>query len=444
MNNQAYIPGVRCAYELCKRSDPIESIPGHRRKLYHDDNCRQAQHRLLAARKVREALSQLWSAFLPETQQFLSSLLEQSGEALAQRAIAAITTERNQAQAPSLTEDEQAAIRQQWGDVQPFTRNILESLLTQRHDTLSLFNLIMLAISEERRHAACNSELERRAAYLEVTLAEYRQIVDLEGREKIEQQFKVTGELLGYRAMPHYHLGEGVERWEDYRSWTDERTLAEVVRDGKEILAEEGAARMRAQEKSRLRQVERQLAEAQKRVKELELEREAGHGSLLADPQQIEVQLANDLNAVRINVANPELYQTLYGQALLVVKEREREVQHLKTRISKQLERRLAKQQARIEELEKSLQAQEKAPREEMMARLLALGERLQFCRLMVANIPASADAWQQWMSQVSDEQLRQALAAAAHYYENLVYLDELEQRARQDAQAKQQKGRPH
>jgi hypothetical protein len=88
------------------------------------------------------------------------------------------------------------------------------------------------------------------------------------------------GELLGYRAMPNYRLGVGIEKWKDYWSWTDDRTLAELIRDGKEILREEVEVRERAKEKSQLRQVERELVaaqseaqEVQQRVKELEAER---------------------------------------------------------------------------------------------------------------------------------------------------------------------------
>ena len=90
-------------------------------------------------------------------------------------------------------------MRQQWADLQPFTRNILEGLLTQQHERFGLLNLITLAIGEERTHAMCNSELEQRAAYLEIMLAEYRRILDLEDEEKIGQQFMAMGELLGYR-----------------------------------------------------------------------------------------------------------------------------------------------------------------------------------------------------------------------------------------------------
>jgi hypothetical protein len=343
---ELYPSASRCAYELCKRSDPITITPGHRRKLYHDDACRQAQHRLLSARRTYETLRQLWAAFLPETRAVLQQLLEEHGEEWTRRLIRAICAERDQARQPALTEDERAAVRAQYADFQPFTRNILDALTTQPHETLGLLNLVLLAIGEERRHASCNSELEQRAAYLEVALAEYRNMIDLEDRERIGQQFLAMGELLGYRALAQYRLGQGIDRWQDYRSWTDERTMAEIILFAREILAQEEAASACAQERCQLKRVERELKEERARREELERQ--------LLSPAPVPqiTNLDRDLAAVRINVASAELFNTPYGQALLAVVEREREVDHLKRRIQKQYERRITKLQARLGELE--------------------------------------------------------------------------------------------
>ena len=266
---ELYQSAVRCTYELCQRSDPIEITSGHRRKQYHDDACRQAQHRLLEARRIYESLRQVWSPFLPKTQQLLGDLLAQHGETWTRRSIAAITAERSHLGQPSLSEDEQTALRELWADLQPFTRNILEGLLSRQHETLSLLNLVTLAIGEERTHAMCNSELEQRNAYLEITLAEYRRIIDLEDREKIGQQFMAMGELLGFRALTGYRLGQGIEKWKDYRSWTGERQLSEVMIYGRELLAQEEAVKESAAQKSQLRQAEQRLTEAEGEVQTL-------------------------------------------------------------------------------------------------------------------------------------------------------------------------------
>lgn len=347
---EPYQSATHCAYELCKRADPVEITPGHRRKLYHDDTCRQAQHRLLAARGTQEILRQMWATYLPETQQALEELLEEHGEAWTRRVIAAIIDERDQARQPRLSEEERAAIQAHYADFQPFTRNILDALLREPHDTLSLLNLVLLAIGEEQRHANCNSVLEQRAAYLEIALAEYRRIVDLEDREKTRQQFMAVGQSLGYRAVPKFQVGEGQNHWEDYASWTDDRTLAEVILFGREVLIEEEAARTCAQERNQLRQVERQLA--QERTRREELERQLETVASSTEKSQQTPDLEKDLAAVCLNVAGPDLLATAYGRALLLVKEREREIQHLQTRIEKQYERRIAKQQRRIQELE--------------------------------------------------------------------------------------------
>src|SRR6266699_3678071 len=108
---EPYQSATRCAYEVCQKADPIEIIPGHRRRQYHDEACRQAQHRLLEGRRIYETLCQAWAPLLLETRAFLEDLLAQHGEAWTHRAIAAITAERNQARQPSLSEDEQASLR---------------------------------------------------------------------------------------------------------------------------------------------------------------------------------------------------------------------------------------------------------------------------------------------------------------------------------------------
>jgi hypothetical protein len=258
---EPYQSANRCAYELCKRADPITITPGHRRKLYHDDACRQAQHRLLSARRTYATLCQLWAAFLPETRAVLRQLLEEHGEAWTRRLIRAICAERDQARQPALTEDERAALRAQYAEFQPFTRTILDALAAQPHDALSLLNLVLLALGEERTHAMCNSEGEQRAAYLEIQLSE-------------------------------------------------------------------------------------------ERARSAELERQLETGAFPMNQPAPPFDLEKDLAAVRINTASPDLLATPYGQALLLVKEREREVQHLQTRIQKQYERRIAKLQARLRELE--------------------------------------------------------------------------------------------
>jgi hypothetical protein len=99
----------------------------------------------------------------------------------------------------------------------------------------------------------------------------------------------------------------------------------------------------------RLAEVE-QLLEGE-RVRRVELERQLESAVSCPSNQQTP-DLEKDLAAVRLNVAGPDLLATAYGQALVAAVEREREIQHLQTRIEKQYERRIAKQQKRIQELE--------------------------------------------------------------------------------------------
>lgn len=69
--------------------------------------------------------------------------------------------------------------------------------------------------------------------------------------------------------------------------------------------------------------------------------------------------------------------------------------------------------------------------------RLLAAGDRLHYCRLLLPSIPAGAEAWLSFAQQASPDQLNEALEAAERYYANLLHLDELELLARQSARDK-------
>ena len=144
-----------CAYEHCQK--PIEAVPGHRRKEYCNDVCRQAAHRLRKEREKREK------------QEDLSYYL-------------------NKYHTPQL-------------------HTILEQTL-QEQGSAALLRLA-LAIDEERRHAQTNDEMQQRVAYLEIKVSKYRSIIDLEDRTKIEQQFMAIGQLLDYQALDSFISARG-------------------------------------------------------------------------------------------------------------------------------------------------------------------------------------------------------------------------------------------
>lgn len=61
-----------------------------------------------------------------------------------------------------------------------------------------------------------SNEMQKRVAYLEIQLSAYRAVAD---RARIVQQFMAVGQLLGYRALDKYHIGEGMNDWADYASF---------------------------------------------------------------------------------------------------------------------------------------------------------------------------------------------------------------------------------
>lgn len=447
--NEAYLLEVQCAFELCKRTDAIESIPGHRRKLYHDDNCRQAQHRLLEARAQIATLRQLWMDYLPATQHLLEDVLARQGEAWVRSIVAAIAAERDQARHPSLLDEEQEALKHQWSDLQRGTQQILESLLNGgRSDPSILFHLILLAINEERRHAQCNSEQDQRAADLDIKVAAYRQIIDLDDRAKLVQQFLAVGQLLDYRAIPKFRIAAGLEAWEDYQSWTYEDTLAEVIVYVRELMAEEHATKELAENRSKVRQMERDLTTAQSEIHELRermQQAQEASSSLQAIPTSallvVQAYFHTHAGASLPLQRGSQTFQltalrtdgvaaaTGYGLVTLSAEELHSLARQTGTSIL------VPGPELEIEHVPEVDQE-----RQVMQVRLSAIGERLNYRRLFsIPQVNAGIECWLQFVEDASYEQICQAVATAEHYYENLVYLDELEQQSRQAVQEKQQ-----
>ncbi len=201
-----------CGYEHCQR--PLETKSGHRRKEYCNDKCRQAAHRL----RVEQEQASKKASFDYYLTKYHS----------------------------------------------PRLRNILERTLKEQgaSDLLRL----AVAIDEEISQVQGSDAMGERVTYLQMQLSEYRKVVDLDDREKIGQQFLAVGQLLGYRALDTYHIGEGIEHWKDYQSWTYETTLAEVIIAARAIVDEELEARERVKEKSHLRQIKRELIDTRREL----------------------------------------------------------------------------------------------------------------------------------------------------------------------------------
>src|SRR5437763_1821872 len=157
-----------CGYERCQR--PIETVPGHRAKEYCNDTCRQAARRLRRAREQRQEKADL-NSFLRRVRT-------------------------------------------------PRLRVILERVLRDQGE-VALLNLVV-AIEEERGHGANDELQQKHIDHLEAQLAEYRSIIDLGDRARICHQFLAIGDLLGYPRLDKFGIGQGVEIWKDYQSWTHE------------------------------------------------------------------------------------------------------------------------------------------------------------------------------------------------------------------------------
>ena len=181
----------------------------------------------------------------------------------------------------------------------PGLRGILEQILQQQGEVAVL--RLIVAVTAECEQAQANDSAQQRMAYLEIQLAEYRKIIDLQDRDKICQQFMAIGQMLGYRRLDAFNINEGVEKWKDYQSWTHELTLADVILYGRSLLSEEAAVKEQKESRSKLRQAERQLSTAQAEIKELRLQVQtltAGQAEWVAW-KEAEVRGSGDLSAMR-------------------------------------------------------------------------------------------------------------------------------------------------
>ena len=78
----------------------VQLSGGHRKRLYCDDNCKQAAFRARREQEHRDAVNRRWEAFTPETRGFLDWIMSRYGDDLALAIEAAITRELEQ-QRPS-------------------------------------------------------------------------------------------------------------------------------------------------------------------------------------------------------------------------------------------------------------------------------------------------------------------------------------------------------
>jgi len=347
----------------------------------------------------------------------------------------------------------------------PRLRGILEDIL-QSQGEVALLRLIV-AITEEREQAQASDEAQQRMAYLEIQLSEYRKIVDLQDRDKICQQFMAIGQLLGYRRLDAFHIGEGEENWKDYRSWTDERTLAEIIIYARELLSEEAAVKERTESRSKVRQAERQLTVAQAEIQELRLQvqqLEAGQAEWMAW-KEAEVRGCGDLTAMR-GYLQKHLGQSIplkrngvtvkivaLGDDAIAVSEdhgmirlNDEELQQGRVWVCKKtdtpiiatwqpigqkhleeeraryaaLQDDLAQTNKKITSLERQVQRYERMKvlrsRESMLQELMVLGGRLKYASLTDLEIGEGIDQWLAYIRAGSSHDL--AMAIAHGYYQ--------------------------
>ncbi len=117
--------------------------------------------------------------------------------------------------------------------------------------------------------------------------------------------------------------------------------------------------------------------------------------------------------------ANVEAYQEKMAQAGAHIQKLERQVGTQRSRIS-ELTAENRTLRSRIEQLEQEAAASLVVSRAELLARLMLLGERLDYRRLIAFNVKQGPDVWWESINGADDALLREMLETAQAFYDNL------------------------
>lgn len=431
----------RCQNTACGRE--ISVVSGHRARQYCDDNCKQAAY---LARK----------------------------DATTRARIAAEEAEKLRL--------EMAALRERWGDLLPETVRQLKMLKDRTKIEIAdqLVTVIRAEVAQQSNNAANLEEVQakyaalladymqagKKIAHIEYEVHRFDRMGIVKTREAMFHELMILGGRLTYCSMTDLGIEQGIDAWLNYIRGASDEQLTIAIAQGyyqadRLAMAAIEASDMKVgvEMRRRIDDLEREVVLRDARIAELEwgqgrkaadelhrdqverleqkiddLEREVGRR--MTEIGRLKEAHSSTMYSMNTLLAAAQTAQREEGAEIQRIAELEREIAHLKTRISKQYERRIAKQQARIEELE-----QDKTPanndRAIMAARLMAIAERLHYCRLLVPHINPGVESWGHFVEQASYAQLCEAVEHAEHYYKNLVYLDELDQGMRKEAREK-------
>jgi hypothetical protein len=397
----------RCQNPVC--GQPITVVHGHRARKYCNDNCKQAAYlaRQDAAKRARIAAEEAETLRL-----------------------------------------EMAALRERWGDLLPETVRQLKMLKDRTKIEIAdqLVTVIRAEVAQQSNNAA---NLEEEQAKYAALLADYMQagkkIAHMERevhrfdrmgivktREAMFHELMLLGGRLTYCSMTDLGIDEGIDAWLNYVRGASNEDLTIAIAQGfyqadRLAMAAIDASDMKVgmEMRHRIDNLEREVVLRDARIAELEW----GQGRKAAD----------------------ELHRDQIERLEQKIEELEREAIRRMTEIGRIKESHSSTMfamnnllaDAQTAQREKAMIEQQVEPTSgdsdhgTLVARLMAVAERLHHCRLLVPHINPGVESWEHFVEQASIEQLQQAIEHAEHYYGSLMYLDELDQHVRQEAREK-------
>src|SRR6266536_4677904 len=109
-----------------------------------------------------------------------------------------------------------------------------------------------------------NGDLQQRIAQLEQELARYRKIVDLSDRAKMEIEFMLIGEQVGYTPLSSVEVRTGLHAWYNFSQTSDNSDLARAIVVAKHVWKQQADL-----------QTTREVEQLHKIIADLKLERNA-------------------------------------------------------------------------------------------------------------------------------------------------------------------------
>ncbi len=343
---------------------------------------------------------------------------------------------------------EMEALHQRWGDLLPETIHQLK-MLKDRTKIEIADQLVAVIKAEVAQQSNTSTSLEeeqakyaalfadyiqasKKMAHMEREVQRYERMGIIKTREALFHELMLLGGRLTYCSMTDLGIGEGIEAWLNYVRGASDQEITIAIAQG-------------SYQADRLAMAAIEASDLQQEVKMRRCIDDLERGIVLRDARIAELEWGQGQKV------GDELHRDQIERLEQKIEELEREASRRMTEIGRIKEAHGSTMfamnnllaAAQTAQREKAMIEQQAEPTSGdsdhgiLVARLMAVAERLHHCRLLVPHINPGVESWEHFVEQASIEQLQQAIEHAEHYYGSLMYLDELDQHVRQEAREK-------